>query len=218
MKKYFGLIVILIAIIVPLKVEALCSVTDKMRYNSLATNIVTSYDYVEKGDDVSFNVTIHNVHRDLVVVDKLTNKKYQSNNSGLNSFTISGLNDGKNYSFAVYAKSGDCSSRLFNTLYVNLPKYNKYYKDPICDGASDYLLCQKWTEIGSITYEEFKNDVENYKGNHIVVEDDTIVETNNWLYIIGDFWAKYYLYILGAIIVVTSIILIIIKRRDSYDF
>ena len=218
MKKYFRLIVIFVAIIVPLKVRALCSVTDKMRYNSLATNIVTSYDYVEKGDGVSFNVTIHNVHRDLVVVDKSTNKKYQSNNSGLNSFTISGLNDGKNYSFAVYAKSGDCSSRLFNTLYVNLPKYNKYYKDPVCDGASDYLLCQKWTEIGNITYEEFKSDVENYKSNNVVAEDDNIVETNNWLYIIGDFWAKYYLYILGAIIVVTSTILIIIKRRDSYDF
>ena len=218
MNKYIGLIVMSAIIIIPIRTKALCSVADKMRYNSLATNIVTSYDYIEKDNSVSFNITIHNVHSDLVLVDKSTNKRYQSNKSGLNSFVISGLDDGKNYSFAVYAKAGDCSSRLFNTLYVNLPKYNKYYKDPVCDGASNYLMCQKWAETGDMTYDEFKKDVENYKSDNIAIEESVVVEEKKWLYIIGDFWAKYYLYILSSIIVVTSIILIIIKKRDSYDF
>lgn len=209
---------LLIIILIPFKVRGACTVDDKMRYNSLSSNITTSYEYKEENGNVLFNVTIHNVHRDLVVIDTTTNKRYQSSNNSLNNFTITNLKDGSNYSFNVYAKSGDCSYRLFNTLYVTTPKYNKYYSDPVCIGASDYSLCQKWAEIGNISYEEFKNKVEEYKNPDkevIIEEPDT---ENNWLYIIGDFWAKYYLYILGGIIIVLIPVMIIIKRREHYDF
>ena len=218
MRKCIGLIFISSIILLPLKIKAICSVDDKMRYNSLASNITTSYDYVENNDSVTFSVTIHNVHRDLVIVDRSTNRRYQSNNGGLNNFTISGLKDGSNYSFDVYAKSGDCSSRLFNTLYINLPKYNKYYKAQVCEEASDYLPCQKWAEIGDLTYEEFKNNVENYKNTQVISGDDFKSEEKNWLYVISDFWAKYYIYISGIIIVVASITIVIVKKKNKYEF
>lgn len=210
-----GLLVILI---VPLKISGACTVEDKMRYSSLATNISTSYEYKETNGNVSFEVTIHNVHKDLVIVDKSNNKKYQSNNNGLNNFKITNLKDGSNYSYDVYAKKGDCSYRLFNTLYVTTPKYNKYYSDPVCEGASDYSLCQKWAEIGNISYEEFKNKVYEYKNPKQEITDDLQNEENNWLYMIGDFWAKYYLYILGGILIISIPIMIIIKKRERYDF
>ena len=218
MKKYVRLIFMSLIILLPLKINALCSVEDKMRYGSLASNISTSYDYVENNNAVTFNVTFHNVHRDLVVIDKRDNKRYQSNNGDLNNFTISGLKDGNNYSFAVYAKSGDCSSRLFNTLYINLPKYNKYYKDQVCNGASEYLLCQKWAEIGKITYDEFKKNVEDYKNKTNIDIVDEEPEESNWLYIISDFWAKYYLYILGTIIIVAGTAAIILNKKNKYEF
>ena len=209
---------LLVMLLVPLKVSGACTVDDKMRYSSLATNITTSYEYKEQDGSVLFDITIHNVHRDLVVVDDLTKKRYESNNNGLNNFTITNLKDGYNYSFKVYAKSGDCSYRLFNTLYVTTPKFNKYYNDPICEGASDYLLCQKWTETGNITYEEFKTSVDEYKNPKKEIIEDEENDKNNWLYIIGDFWSKYYLYILGGMIIVLVPVIIIIKRREHYDF
>ena len=50
-------------------------------------------------------------------------------------------------------------------------------------------------------------------------EDNNQVEENkNWLYIIGDFWSKYYLYILGGMIIILVPIIILIKRREHYDF
>ena len=208
---------LLVMLLVPLKVSGACTVDDKMRYSSLATNITTSYEYKEQNGNVSFDITIHNVHNDLVVVDN-NNKRYESSNNGLNNFTINNLKDGYNYSFKVYAKSGDCSYRLFNTLYVTTPKFNKYYNDPICEGASDYLLCQKWTEIGNMTYEEFKANVDEYKNPKKEIIEDEENNRNNWLYMIGDFWSKYYLYILGGMIIVLVPAIIIIKKREHYDF
>lgn len=209
---------LLVMLLVPLKVSGACTVDDKMRYSSLATNITTSYEYKEQNGNVSFDITIHNVHNDLVVIDDSTKKRYESSNNGLNNFTINNLKDGYNYSFKVYAKSGDCSYRLFNTLYVTTPKFNKYYNDPICEGASDYLLCQKWTEIGNMTYEEFKADVDEYKNPKKEIIEDEENNRNNWLYMIGDFWSKYYLYILGGMIIVLVPAIIIIKKREHYDF
>lgn len=208
---------LLVMLLFPLKVMGACTVEDKMRYSTLASNITTSYEYKENNQSVTFDVTIHNVHKDLVVVDT-NNKRYESNSNNLNDFTISNLKDGNNYSFHVYAKSGDCSYRLFNTLYVSTPKYNKYYSDPVCNGASDYSLCQKWAEVGNITYEQFKSNVEEYKNPKKDVIEEQENDNKNWLYMIGDFWAKYYLYILGGMIIILVPIIIVVKRREHYDF
>lgn len=209
---------LLVMLVIPFKVRGACTVDDKMRYSALASNITTSYEYKENNQNVTFDIIIHNVHKDLVVVDTTNNKRYESNNKSLNNFTISNMKDGNNYSFHVYAKSGDCSYRLFNTLYVSTPKYNKYYSDSVCNGASDYSLCQKWAELGNISYEEFKIKVEEYKNPKRTDINNQEEESKNWLYIIGDFWAKYYLYILGGIIIILVPIIVIIKRREHYDF
>ena len=86
-------------LLVPLKVMGACTVEDKMRYSSLASNITTSYEYKEQNGSVLFDVTIHNVHKDLVVIDTRNNQRYENNSNSLNNFTISNLKDGNNYSF-----------------------------------------------------------------------------------------------------------------------
>ena len=220
MKKFIRIILFTFFIILPFKVFGACTVDDKVRYLTLASNITTSYDYIEADDKVTFSITIHNVHKDLVVKDNVTNRNYSSNRNDLNSYTISGLKDGTNYSFSVYAKSGDCSYKLLNTVYVNLPKYNKYYKDSVCVGMESYNLCQRWGEIGDMNYETFKKKVEEYKKETIIEEepkndDDKEVSI---IEIFGDFWAKYYLYITIGTIVLLIPIIIIVNKRNSYDF
>lgn len=220
MKKIIKICLFAIALILPIKVLGACTVDDKLRYSTLATNITTSYDYVENNDSVTFSVTIHNVHKDLLVKDNSNNKTYSSNNNDLNNFTITNLKDGTNYSFGIYTKSGDCSYRTFNTIYINLPKYNKYYKDPLCEGLKEFNLCQRWGENGNITYNTFKTKIEEYKKKDAINNTDKVndEEKTTLLEIIGDFWAKYYLYItLGTIITLTPII-IIANKKNSYDF
>lgn len=220
MKKIIKLILFTLILILPLKVFGACTVDDKIRYLSLASNITTSYDYTEDNDRVTFSITIHNVHKDLVVKDTINNKSYSSNRNDLNNYTISNLKDGTNYSFSIYAKRGDCSYKLLNTVYVNLPRYNKYYKDPICNGLENYNLCQRWGEIGNINYETFKEKVEEYKKETVIEEEikDNNKKSLSIIESLGDFWAKYYLYItIGTIALLTPII-IIVNKKSRYDF
>lgn len=220
MKKIIKLILFTLILILPLKVFGACTVDDKIRYLSLASNITTSYDYIEANDRVTFSITIHNVHKDLVVKDTVNNKSYSSNRNDLNNYTISNLKDGNNYSFSIYAKRGDCSYKLLNTVYVNLPRYNKYYKDPICNGLENYNLCQRWGEIGNINYETFKEKVEEYKKETVIEEEikDNNKKSLSIIESLGDFWAKYYLYItIGTIALLTPII-IIVNKKSRYDF
>lgn len=220
MRKIIKLILFTLILILPLKVFGACTVDDKIRYLSLASNITTSYDYIEANDRVTFSITIHNVHKDLVVKDTVNNKSYSSNRNDLNNYTISNLKDGTNYSFSIYAKRGDCSYKLLNTVYVNLPRYNKYYKDPICNGLENYNLCQRWGEIGNINYETFKEKVEEYKKETVIEEEikDNNKKSLSIIESLGDFWAKYYLYItIGTIVLLTPII-IIVNKKNRYDF
>lgn len=218
MKKIFRVTLLFLIVMIPLKVKGYCSVEDKMRYTNLASNIVTSYDYVESNNSVKFSVTIHNVHPDLIIRDVVNDKTYRNNKTTLDNIVINNLNDGTNYSFEVTANNRDCSYRVFNTLYVTLPKYNKYYTDSACTGASDYLLCQKWAEIGNITHEQFVQSINDYKKVDAKEEVPVIQKEEDLLSQFGDFWAKYYLYILGGIIVICIPIIIIKSRKDRFDF
>lgn len=220
MKKIIKIVLLTIILMLPIKIMGACTVDDKVRYLTLSSNVTTSYDYVEDNDKVTFSITIHNVHKDLVVKDNINNRSYSSNRNDLNNYTINNLKDGVNYSFDIYAKSGDCSYRLLNTLYVNLPKYNKYYKDSICDGASEFNLCQKWGETGNLDYETFKLKVEEYKKKISIdkTENDETKKEESIFYFIGNFWAKYYLYITIGIVIVLLPIIIIVKKKNRYDF
>ena len=133
---------------------------------------------------------------------------------------ISNLKDGTNYSFSIYAKSTDCSYKLLNTVYVNLPKYNKYYKDSACTGVESYNLCQRWGEIGDINYETFKSKVEEYKNKSDVSDEikDDDLKTTSIIEILEDFWAKYYVYITIGTIVLLVPVIIIVKKKNKYDF
>lgn len=220
MKKIVKICLFIITLILPIKVLGACTVNDKLRYSTLATNITTSYDYVESNDTVTFTITIHNVHKDLVIKDNTNNKTYSSNDKSLNNFILTNLKDGTNYSFSVYAKSGDCSYRLFNTIYVNLPKYNKYYKDSLCEGLDNFGLCQRWGENGNITYDTFKTKVEEYQKQEVITDIEEVNNHDDYSLLeqIGDFWAKYYLYITIGTIIILLPIIIVVDKKNRYDF
>lgn len=218
MKNLIKLLLFVLAISLPIQAKAYCTTEEKLRYSTLASNIETSYDYVEYEDRVVFNITIHNVHSDLIVLDKQTGKRYSNKINKLNNFTISNLKDGQSYVFEVYANNSNCTYRVYNTLYVTIPRFNKYYKDPVCSDAGDYLYCQKWAEIGNLSYDEFVKLVNDHKHKHVEEEIIEKEEETNWIYIFGDFWATYYLYISFGIILICIPIIIIKNKQDKFNF
>ena len=83
-----------------------------------------------------------------------------------------------------------------------------------------YNLCQRWGEIGDINYETFKSKVEEYKNKSDVSDEikDDDLKTTSIIEILGDFWAKYYLYITIGTIVLLVPVIIIVKTKNKYDF
>ena len=83
-----------------------------------------------------------------------------------------------------------------------------------------YNLCQRWGEIGDINYETFKSKVEEYKNKSVVSDEikDDDLKTTSIIEILEDFWAKYYLYITIGTIVLLVPVIIIVKKKNKYDF
>jgi len=192
-----------------------CKYSELSRYKSLASNISTTYDYVEEKNDLTFSITLVNLNQDLYIVDNTTDKVY--NYSG-NELTISGYKPGVTVKYSVYAKDVDCSDTLLYTIRVVLPGYNPYYSDPICEGITNYAYCQKWYNH-NLDYETFKNRVTNYKNGLVeqpIIVPGTVDEYSIWDAILDVIIRYYYVIIVSIIIVCGTVVYINEKRSDVY--
>jgi len=149
-----------------------CKFSEISRYKSLASNINTTYDYVEKNGSLTFSITLVNLNKELYIVDMTTEKVYNYNG---NELTISGYKPGSTVKYAVYATNENCSDTLLYTVRVVLPYYNQYYSDPICEGVSDYIYCQKWYD-NKLDYDTFISRVKDIKNSILVNENDVTIK------------------------------------------
>ena len=119
MKKYLKLFLLFFLIIVfPENINASCSDEQIIRLNKLAKNIKLSYSYTEKQDSIKFNIVITNLNKDLVVVDRYTNKEY--NLSG--EATINNINQNTENLFYIYPSDKQCNDDLLSTKSIEFPK------------------------------------------------------------------------------------------------
>ena len=208
-----------ILMLLPISCKALeCDFTEKARLKSLASNINTSYIPVENGNTITCNVTISNIYPGLIVVDATTGNQYyyDENRQNPGEVVITGLNPDKTYRYEIYSTNEECNDSSLNIYYVTLPAYNSYYKDPICEGLSDYKLCNKWLKT-DMSYEEFIKEVTDYK-NSLNQPDKTETKDNGELNPILEFIYQYY-YIFIALFVIAIIYIIYVRRkRDSFGF
>ena len=148
--RYLKIFIYLI-ILSPLCVKGLvCDNTTKVRLQTLAQNITTSYDYVEQNGTVTFNITFLNLNSELYLVDTVNEKDIYYSDTSL---TLNGFESGKNYKFEVRSTDPFCSRSVLYYIYVTTPYFNPYYNDPICEGVS-YKYCNKWQK-NDLSYDEF---------------------------------------------------------------
>lgn len=210
-------LLLLLAFLIPITSvnAAYCKFSEISRYKSLASNISTTYDYVEKNGKLTFSITLVNLNKELYIVDIATKKVYNYNSSEL---TISGYKPGSTVKYAVYATNKNCSDTLLYTVRVVLPYYNPYYSDPVCEGASDYIYCQKWYN-NNLDYETFVKRVTAYK--EVELDEPIIgpieVDEYTWLDALLDVLIKYYYVVLIMIIIVcVTVIYVTEKKSDVY--
>ena len=214
MKKKIILLTLLL--IFPISGKALdCSYAEQARLRKIASNVTTSYEYVENGDNVSFNITLTNVTSEIYIHDNNRNTDYYFNNS--NEIKINGYEPGTNVRYLIYPTKGNCTSSYLANKYVNLPYYNKYYKDPLCEGKS-YSICGKWQRV-TLSYDEFVKTINDYdKKKDEGIKEEVKEEKNNIFDIISKFIFDYYIFIIagGALIFVLTSLLK--KKKVKFDF
>ena len=182
------IIFMFVLLFAPLIVKAECSTDEVIRLKSLASKISITYDYTEKNGYISFSATFHNVHKDLKLID-VNNKEYSSNEE-FSDVKIDNLNF-----------SGT---------------YYPYSSDELCKGNETKTVCQKWTNTSSITYEQFKKALEEKKGTDTKTSEDDQKSTKPS--IITELFVKYYYILFGGIIVISLTLIIVINKKNSFDF
>ncbi len=216
--KNYGKIVVFIALFLfcPRSIKALlCENVDKVRYQDLAKNISYSYDAIEKNGNVKFTITFSNIPKNFAIKHVALNQWFGYKG---NELKIENLEPNKSYRFDIFVEEGEgCDNIVMYTINISLPFYNKYYKDPLCEGIESYKLCQKWVQT-DYSYEEWKKQVNKYRDS----KEETIVKeeekkNNSWIEKIIEVYGNIYYIVLPLIIGIGGIIIFIYnKKRDLF--
>ena len=211
-KKLFWLLILL----VPFSIKAVnCDYQDLSRYQQLASNINFSYDYIEANNSVTFNITVSNMPDELYIIDTSTGNVFSKATTGLSETILYGYQAGTNYRFDIIPYDEYCYGTTL-TKYVNLPAYNSYYLDSVCNGAESFSLCQKWTDV-NLSHEEFVKQVNEYKNSNKQIENNSEYIQNDFLNKIIVGFLDNYVIILVSIIVVCTIGIIILSKKDKFN-
>ena len=210
------IILMTLLILFPASTKALeCSYAEQARLRKIASNVTASYEYVESNDTVKFNITLSNITNEIYIHDNNRNTDYYFN--GSNEIVINGYEAGTNVRYLIYPTKSDCTKSYLANKYVNLPYYNKYYKDPLCEGKN-YSICGRWQKV-SLSYDEFVKTINDYdKNNKNGIKEEIKEEKGNIFDLISKFIFDYYIFIIagGALIfVLTSFIK---KKKSRFNF
>ena len=154
-----------------------------------------------------------------MIVDSTTGRSYYYSDTNNGELILSGYSSGQTISYTIYYPDKMCVEAVLGVKYVNLPTYNPYYTNNICDGLTNYSLCQKWVKHG-LTEDEFVKKVNEYKESLIIEEEkkETLEDIKGIFDYVLEFFFDYYMYILPTIIVGGIIGIIYLDRKDSFEF
>lgn len=125
------------------------------------------------------------------------------------NINITGYKSGK-HSYQIIGITDDCHDVLKEET-LNLTKHNDYYKDPLCEGIEEFVLCQP-TYDKEIDYDTFVSRVNTYKKTK---QEKSINEpqketTNKKINVIINNILKYILNNLFTIVIITAFAIAII--------
>lgn len=122
-----------------------------------------------------------------------------------------------NYKF--YSNLSECYGVKLGNVYYSLPAYNNYYNDPLCENNRNFSLCQKWVKV-NYSYNELSEKINEFNKQEEQIQEDDNIETiykKNYLDDIVKFYIEYYYFILIGIILICVTIMIISKKKNSFD-
>lgn len=209
MKKF---LLFLLLLLIPISSKAYyCDYDDYNEFRKKASNVNLMVDYEIILDEARFTITLYNIKEEQYIYDVKNDKTYYYD--GNDSIEIVVTKPGS-YSFEVYSEDNYCDNNYLNKLFAEIPIYNPFYKDDLCVGIESYKYCQRWFSK-KLDYSEFVDSVTQYreslKVKDIIVEDDYKSIFDYML----EFYLKYWFIILPAIIVVCSVSIVILRKKEN---
>lgn len=214
MKRRYLVPVIMAILFLPSKIEAYCDNSTVSLMQQYSKDVTYSYTYNETNDNVTFDITFTNLKSTLLIKNPIDNKYY----TNYSETTIKNLKPNTSYNFEIYA-SGLCPSTPLKTLYIELPGYNKYYKDEICNGLEEFKYCQKWINL-PFDYEKLKSEVTKYKESlkenepQKKKEETTLEKIKK---IVSMIFSKEYLVVFSIMITIGVIVMVLRDRKSDLN-
>ena len=207
------IIFLLLLLLLPVAVNAYeCNDNEIARLRKVASNVTASYDYQEANNNVTFSVTLTNLTNDVYIIDSVTGASYYYN--GNNEITINGYAAGTKIKYYIYPTKQNCMESYLNVRYVNLPYYNQYYNSEVCINNTNQL-CNKWRKT-TLSYEEFVKRIKENNNDGQQEEIQNNEEKNTIFDYVSQFIYEYYVYIIGAGLIVI-VIIEFARKKDTFD-
>lgn len=194
-----------------------CEYSQISRLKSFVSNINISYDYYILDNKAYFNITLNNIVPGMYFVDSKTGNIYNYSNTIGGEITLTNYTN-TNGRFSFYSELSACYGVKLGNKYYNLPNYNTYYVDPLCDKNRNSTLCQKWSNV-NYSYSDFKKMIDEYNQDTEAQEKEEIKITyeKTFIDILVKFYTEYYYFVLIGIIVICNIVIIINKKKNRFD-
>ena len=195
-----------------------CPKDEMERLKYLANKVEFTYDYewkiLKKVDDVKyfypvFNITANNLNSDLKVMienDYLSGDYQEFKNNGSNSSTLKGFNYGQQINVTIRAYTDNsCSGQLITTKKVNLPYFNPYRFQEICENHLDNEYCAMFFDKNMSRELLLKKLNEMIKNDDVSnKEEDSKVTQNSYDYI--------YIYIIISLTLIAIITIVLVRK------
>lgn len=225
---------------------ATCDTDEKASLNNLASNVVVNYEvkevelhdvpvpdtyegteqeseYYSVAETVMVNVLNLNEKIKVEVYDDsnrlVKTINYSDTTNGNISFSKGNLEKLEKYTFVIKASnSTNCNGEEIKVLYLQIPRFNKYSYEYVCNIVPDYYLCQKFVTFDEVDYEFFRDNInkELEKVDLMLIDEETKKNEGK------SFWNKtkefvkdnkYVFITIGALVVIGGATFIVIKKR-----
>lgn len=207
MKKIrLAVVTFIISLICAPYVYAECDATESNKLSSLANNVRTSQEIIQKefelgeGDNPPdglseeeianykmkvdyFKIYVSNITEDIYVVVTNGNTKesrtfnYQDTQNGTVFFEEEVGSEIVNYTINVYASNKtNCTSRKLRTFYVTTPMYNIFSESSLCEGIEEFYLCHEYLSVKT-TFDKFEDLTNQYRDGKL--KEDGSLKTDD---------------------------------------
>lgn len=212
------------------KVNASCSLEEQVTVNNAAgaVNVVSdklkyTYSTYDPEHDETFDV---DDYTGIIYVYNLTPDIYFNITDGKNKETYTYADDingavavstgtmavVKNYTIAIYSTNKSCGTTPVRTISTVIPRYNNFSGYTSCQEYPDYYYCQQFLNSDLISETEFQKGLDEYAKTHKKSDES---RRENFIESTMQFIKKYWLYILIALVIVASSILIYKKYLEE---